>query len=212
MKIHRLPNNPLEENTYVVSFADRQAVIIDCGAMYSEEKQRISDYIRDKELTLVAHLLTHGHFDHCFGVRWVWETYGLKPVLAREDAFLFEGQAVQLRKLTGMDFPGEPFTEYLPLAEYNLRPLHCRALPTPGHTPGGTCYLFSEGDETALFSGDTLFRGSVGRTDHDGGDMLTQLQSIRTQLLPLPNDLTVFPGHGPRTTIGVEKQYNMFLQ
>ena len=64
MKIHRMPNNPLEENTYVVSFSDKRAVIIDCGAVYMSEKQRISDYIRDNELTPVAHLLTHGHFDH----------------------------------------------------------------------------------------------------------------------------------------------------
>nr|MBR6145486.1 MBL fold metallo-hydrolase [Paludibacteraceae bacterium] len=212
MKIHRMPNNPLEENTYVVSFADKRAVIIDCGAVFQSEKQRVSDYIRDNELTPVAHLLTHGHFDHCFGVRFIWQTYGLRPVLAEEDAFIFEDQVEMLRRLTGMDYPGEPFLEYHPLAEYDLKPLHCRAIHTPGHTPGGVCYLFEEDGETALFSGDTLFRGSVGRTDHEGGNMLTELQSVRTQLFTLPDELVVFPGHGPRTSIGWEKQYNMFLQ
>ena len=212
MKVHRLPNNPLDENTYVVSFADKRAVIIDCGALYLGEKQRISEYLSAHELTPVAHLLTHGHFDHCFGARYLWEAYGLKPVLAKADAFLFLGQEEQLRKLTGMTYPEKPLLEFLPLEDYDLTPLHCRYFRTPGHTPGGVCYLFEEDGESALFSGDTLFRGSVGRTDHDGGDMLQQLGSIHSQLFTLPESLTVFPGHGPRTTIGFEKEYNMFLQ
>ena len=212
MKIRRSPNNPLEENTYVVSFLDRRAVIIDCGALYDEEKRRIQEYISSNELTPVAHLLTHGHFDHTFGARFIYETYGLVPVLAQEDAFLFTDQVGQLRKLAGMDYPGIPFEAYTPLDKYDLGSIYCRALRTPGHTPGGVCYLFQEDGESALFSGDTLFRGSVGRTDHEGGDMLTQLESVRTQLFTLPDDLVVFPGHGPRTSIGWEKQYNMFMQ
>ena len=211
MKIHRMPNNPLEENTYVVSFADKTAVIIDCGALYQAEKQRISDYIRDNGLTPVAHLLTHGHFDHCFGARFIFETYGLRPVLAQADDFLYVGQAEQLYKLTGMEYPEAPLTEFIPLETFNLQPLHCRYYATPGHTPGGVCYLFEDNGERALFSGDTLFRGSIGRTDHDGGNMFQLTQSIRSELFPLPDDLTVFPGHGPRTSIGYEKQYNMFL-
>ena len=212
MKIRRSPNNPLEENTYVVSFLDKRAVIIDCGALYDEEKRRIEEYISSNELTPVAHLLTHGHFDHTFGARFIYETYGLVPVLAQEDAFLFTDQVGQLRKLAGMDYPGIPFEAYTPLDKYDLGSIYCRALRTPGHTPGGVCYLFQEDGESALFSGDTLFRGSVGRTDHEGGDMLTQLESVRTQLFTLPDDLVVFPGHGPRTSIGWEKQYNMFMQ
>ena len=212
MKIRRSPNNPLEENTYVVSFLDKRAVIIDCGALYDEEKRRIQEYISSNELTPVAHLLTHGHFDHTFGARFIYETYGLVPVLAQEDAFIFTDQVGQLRKLAGMDYPGIPFEAYTPLDEYDLGSIYCRALRTPGHTPGGVCYLFQEDGESALFSGDTLFRGSVGRTDHEGGDMLTQLESVRTQLFTLPDDLVVFPGHGPRTSIGWEKQYNMFMQ
>ena len=211
MKIHRMPNNPLEENTYVVSFADKRAVIIDCGALYVEEKQRISKYLSDNALTPVAHLLTHGHFDHCFGARYIYETYKLLPVLPKADAFLYLGQAEQLRKLTGMTYPEPPLLEYLPLEEFDHQPLHCRCIPTPGHTPGGVCYLFEDDSESALFSGDTLFRSSVGRTDHDGGDMFQLLNSIRSHLLPLPDELTVFPGHGPRTTIANEKQFNMFL-
>ena len=159
----------------------------------------------------MAHLLTHGHFDHCFGARYIFETYGLLPVLPKADAFLYLGQAEQLRKLTGMSYPEQPLTEYLPLEGYDLQPLHCRSISTPGHTPGGVCYLFEDEGETALFSGDTLFRGSIGRTDHDGGDMFQLLDSIRRNLLPLPDELTVLPGHGPRTTIANEKQYNMFL-
>jgi len=212
MRIRTIPNNPLEENTYIVSFEDKRAVIIDCGALYEDEKQRISDYIRDHELTPVAHLLTHGHFDHTFGTRFIYETYGLVPVLAKEDAFLFTDQVGQLRDLAGMEYPGIPFEAYTPLDEYDLHSIHCRCFKTPGHTPGGVCYLFEEGYEQALFSGDTLFRGSVGRTDHSGGDMLQLLRSIRSQLFALPDELTVFPGHGPRTNIGFEKKYNMFLQ
>ena len=212
MRIRINPNNPLEENTYIMSFPDKRAVIIDCGAFYDEEKRRIQDYISSHELTLVAHLLTHGHFDHTFGTRFIYETYGLVPVLASEDAFLYTDQVGQLLKLVGMKYPGIPFEAYTPLEDYELQSIHCRAIRTPGHTPGGVCYLFEDDSEQALFSGDTIFRRSVGRTDHDGGNMLQLLQSIRTQLFPLPDELPVYPGHGPHTTIGFEKQYNMFLQ
>ncbi len=194
----------------MVSFADKRAVIIDCGALYDDEKQRLADYIREHELTPVAHLLTHAHFDHCFGVRFVWETYGLRPVLAEEDAYLFTNQAGQLRDMVGIPYPGEPFEEYMPLSMFDLKSLNCRYIRTPGHTRGCVCYLFEEGGDKALFSGDTLFRGSIGRTDLDGGDMSVLMGSIRQLLQALPDDLTIFPGHGPRTTVSFEKQYNSY--
>ena len=212
MNIHTFPNNPIEENTYVVGFEDGRAVIIDCGALFPDEKKRITDYIRSHGYTPVAHLLTHGHFDHCLGSRYVWETFGVKPVVSADDAGLFLRHGKELRQWIGMDYPEEPFTEYIPLEEYDLSSIHCQSFFTPGHTRGGVCYLIGEGGEKALFSGDTLFRGSVGRTDLEGGDMLQLLNSIRSNLFTLPDDLTVFPGHGPRTTIGFEKRYNMYMQ
>lgn len=211
MIIHAIPTNPLQENTYIIRFADKRAVIIDCGAFNQREKEHIRSYLDEQQLTPVAHLLTHGHFDHCFGVRFIYETYGLKPVMADADAFLLRDQVHQMRSLTGMDYPEEPFTEYLPLKDYDLSPIHCKAYPTPGHTPGGVCYLFDDNGEQALFSGDTLFLGSIGRTDHDGGNFTQLIQSIQTQLMTLPDQLTVYPGHGPKTTIGFERQYNPYL-
>lgn len=206
----------------MVSFADGRAVIIDCGALYDREKENVRDYIQLKGLRPVAHLLTHGHFDHCWGVRYIWEQFGLRPVLCEADAFLFRDQAHQMEKLIGMPYPGEPFTEFIPLfgeptdsqSEESgalLSDLHCKAIPTPGHTPGGVCYLFEDEGEQALFSGDTLFLGSIGRTDHDGGDFGQLITSIKTQLMTLPDTLTVHPGHGPKTSIGFERNYNPYL-
>ncbi|MBR3647523.1 MAG: MBL fold metallo-hydrolase [Paludibacteraceae bacterium] len=211
MKIQQIPSRFMDENTYVVSFADNNAVIIDCGAFFPNEKDAVRDYIEANHLHPIAHLLTHGHFDHCFGARYIFDHYGLKPVLATQDDFLFRGQAVQMKKLIGIDPPEEPFTDFQPLAVFDLSPLHCQAIPTPGHTPGGVCYLFEDEGVQVLFSGDTLFRGSIGRTDHDGGDFATLITGIREQLMTLPESLPVYPGHGQATTIGFEKKYNPFL-
>ena len=211
MTVRTLTNNPIQENTYILSFADQTAVIIDCGAYEPFEQQRMADYIARNGLRPVAHLLTHGHFDHCFGVRFVWETYGLKPVLSEADAVLYQNRGRQMALFLGEDGNEAPFNEYIPAKDFDFRAIHAQLLPTPGHTPGGVCYLFREDGQQVLFSGDTLFSGSVGRTDLGGGNMLTLLDSIRRQLLTLPDLVTVYPGHGPHTTIGQERLHNLYL-
>jgi len=211
MTVRTLTNNPIQENTYILSFADRTAVIIDCGAFETYEQKRITDYITRNGLKPVAHLLTHGHFDHCFGVRFIYETYGLKPVLSTADAGIYQKRGIQMQVFMGMGELGQPFDEFIPAETFDFAAIHAQALPTPGHTPGGLCFLFEENGEQVLFSGDTLFQGSVGRTDLGGGNMHTLLTSIRTQLLTLPDSLTVYPGHGSHTTIGQEKRYNLYF-
>lgn len=211
MTIQPFATNPLQENTYIVSFEDGRAVIVDCGAYTEREQQTIDSYLQSHHLTLVAHLLTHGHFDHCFGVRYIYEKYGLKPMMHQADDYLMTHQNEQAMTLCGMTYPTPPFEEYDVLTEEKLASLHCRFIHTPGHTPGGVCYLFEDKGQQVLLSGDTLFCCSVGRTDHWGGDHGQLIASIERELMGLPEQLKVLPGHGPSTTIGYEKRMNPFL-
>ena len=203
--------NPIQERCYVLSDESREAVIIDCGALYPVETQALTSYIAAEGLTPVAHLLTHAHFDHIFGARFVFDTYGLKPRFAAADAAVYAaaeqmaaamlGQRVQLR----LPEPGEHVDEATTVA-CGTRTI--TVIATPGHTPGGVCYY--DAHEGVLFSGDTLFRMSMGRTDLPGGNYATLIASVRRLLATLPPDTTVMPGHGPVTSIAFENRYNAF--
>ena len=210
--VKTFPVNPLEENTYVVSDEEGHALIIDCGALYTTEYETISQYIRDNGLTPEAQLLTHAHFDHTFGVPFIHRTYGLAPRMHDGDRPLYEHTEQQMSLMMGrplgepMPALGEPLVAdaELPLGSHHFQIIH-----TPGHTAGGIClYCKSEG---ILFSGDSLFRQSIGRTDLPGGDYRTLIASLTSLFAWLPDDVTIYPGHGPATTAGFERKYNPFL-
>ena len=214
LKIQGFTVNPIQENTYIVSDSTGEAAIIDCGALFPEEQKAIADYISTHRLRPTLLLLTHGHFDHVFGCAWAAETYGLTPYMHPADEPFF-AHAVRhaehfLRSCPDFTVPsrfqpiGTPDSpQTLALGTHTLRVLH-----TPGHTPGGVC--FYEADEKVLFSGDTIFEESIGRTDL-GGKHEQLIHSIRTELLPLPDDVQILPGHGGTTTVGHERRYNPFL-
>ena len=214
LKIQGFTVNPIQENTYIVSDSTGEAAIIDCGALFPEEQKAIADYISTHRLRPTLLLLTHGHFDHVFGCAWAAETYGLTPYMHPADEPFF-AHAVRhaehfLRSCPDFTVPsrfqpiGTPDSpQTLALGTHTLRVLH-----TPGHTPGGVC--FYEADEKVLFSGDTIFEESIGRTDL-GGKHEQLIHSIRTELLPLPDDVQILPGHGGPTTVGHERRYNPFL-
>lgn len=204
--------NMLQENTYVVSDETSQCVVIDCGAYYDEERSAIVDYIREHKLQPVHLLCTHGHLDHCFGCDTVYDVFGLKPELHAADEFLAKDLAQQAAGFFGMHYkhPTPPLGHLLSDGEKVLFGNHqLKVLHTPGHTPGGVCYYCEE--EKTLFTGDTLFRMSIGRTDFEGSSWESMLQSLRTVIAHLPADTIVYSGHGPQTTIGDELRENPYL-
>ena len=213
LTIKTFPCNMLAENCYVVSDETRECVIIDCGAYYPEEGQAIVGYIRQQQLTPRHLLCTHGHFDHCMGNGYIFRAFGLKPRAHQDDSFLMEEMERQTSDILGipihLDVP--PVGSYLTDSDNITFGSHTwQILHTPGHTPGGI--VFYDADEHIAFSGDTLFRMSIGRTDFERGsyaDMMTSLHMLATQL---PADTKIYAGHGPETTMADEIRYNPYLR
>ena len=205
--------NMLSENCYVVSDESGDCVIIDCGAFYPEEGQAIVSYIREQKLTPRHLLCTHGHFDHCMGNGYIYKAFDLKPEVHQDDDFLMEKMEQQTSEILGikinLDVP--PVGRYLTDNDTITFGSHTwQILHTPGHTPGGI--VFYDTAEHTAFSGDTLFRMSIGRTDFDRGSFEQMLDSLHKLRRQLPRETTVYPGHGPQTTIADEVQYNPYFK
>jgi glyoxylase-like metal-dependent hydrolase (beta-lactamase superfamily II) len=204
--------NLLQENTYVVSDDTKECVIIDCGAYYDQERDVLTNYIEDNGLKPMRLLATHGHFDHNFGIDTIYKTYGLKVEIAAEDGQLVSDLPKQFQEMIGVplrrEYPsvGRYFgkDEVIRFGNHELR-----VLKTPGHSRGGVVFYCEE--EHIVFTGDTLFKMSVGRTDFDGGSYEELMNSLRNVLAKLPADTIVYSGHGPKTTIGEELRYNPYL-
>jgi hydroxyacylglutathione hydrolase len=205
MRVHGLVTGPFQENTYLVAAGGaREAVLVDPG----DEPDRIARALERLELRPVAILNTHGHLDHVGAVAELRDRYGIPFALHPADRFLVENLEEQAAMfgLSGYRDP-EVDRELVPGESIELAGLRFDVLFTPGHTPGHVA--FRVGD--AVFSGDCLFAGSIGRTDLPGGDAPTLRRSLQDVLLALPDSTTVYPGHGPATTIGRERRTNPFL-
>lgn len=205
--------NMLEENTYVVSDETHEGVVIDCGAYFQEEYLALDQYIRRNQIRLKHVLCTHGHLDHCFGNQHLYATYQLQPELHADDTFLGKDLSQQAMDFFGMDYPypTPPIGHYLTEGESIHFGTHqFKVIHTPGHTPGGVCFYCEE--EKVVFTGDTLFRMSVGRTDFKGSSWQQMMNSLHHLAAVLPNDVTVYSGHGPKTTIQDEKRYNPYMR
>lgn len=213
MTIKTFEVNPLCENCYVVSDETKQCVIIDCGCSDEYEWEEIKKYI-DAEGLQVKHLLnTHLHFDHIWGNTFVHRDLGLCPEANYEDLTIYENMDEQIRSVVGVGIPHPPLpplgTSLLDGSEVTFGNTTLKVLSTPGHSRGSICF-YAEKDQV-LFSGDTLFCGSCGRTDLEGGsyhDIMLSLQKLST----LPDSTKVFCGHGPSTTIEREKRYNLYMR
>lgn len=202
----------LSVNCYVVSDETNDCIIIDCGAYYPEEAQAIINYIREYQLTPRHLLCTHGHFDHCIGNGYIFRAFSLKPEVHQDDSFLMEKMEQQTNEILGvtihLDVP--PIGKYLTDSDSIIFGCHTlQILHTPGHTPGGI--VFYEATEHTAFSGDTLFRMSIGRTDFERGNYKDMINSLQL-LVQLPAETTVYPGHGPQTTLADEVRYNPYLR
>jgi len=202
---------PFFKNGFVLGCeATREAVLIDPG----DEVDQLLTYAERHALAIRHILLTHAHVDHVTGVADAKRALGVRVYLHRDDLFLYE-DAVDHGAIFGLSVKPQPPIDifYSPgqvigFGEYEVRPHH-----TPGHCPGGVCLQVGKKDTFGkqLFVGDTLFAGSIGRTDLPGGDFATLINSIRTVLFSFGDDARVFPGHGPETTIGKERRTNPFL-
>lgn len=211
MKVRTFVCNMLQENCYIVSDDTNECVIIDCGAYYPEEKLAISNYIRENKLTPVHLIATHGHLDHNFGNGFILKEYGLKPEVHEKDLDKITHLNKQASEFFGMNANIEESEACLLLEDkqvirfgnHQLKVIH-----TPGHS-AGSIVLYCE-EEQILFTGDTLFRMSIGRTDFEDGSLPAILQSLRS-LSQLPGSTKVYPGHGMTTTIGEEMASNPYL-
>lgn len=201
MKYQHFVMGHLQTNGFIL-YDDKNAVVVDPGG----EVSAMRDFLDKNGLTVSMILNTHLHFDHTFGNALLAEG-GAKIYASKEDTFLLDDKSGQGGK---WGFPVmEPYEfEDLKPCEIDLLDTKCRVLRTPGHTPGGLSFYFPA--EKVVFVGDSLFAGSIGRTDFPRGDLQTLLGSIHKELYTLPEDTTAWPGHGPSTTIGKEKSGNPF--
>jgi len=209
MKIDRLVLGEFETNCYVVrtdgSTAD--CLLIDTGL----DVTGLLDFLRRNKLNPAALILTHGHIDHIAGVDELRRRFpDIKIYIHKLDAELLSDAVGNLSFMTGLSMTADPADvgleegDVIDQAGIKLKVVH-----TPGHTPGGIC-LYAKQDGV-IFVGDTLFAGSVGRTDFPTGNTRQLIQSIKDKLLILPAETKVYPGHGPETTIAAEKSNNPFL-
>ena len=205
--------NLLQENTYVVSDDTLECVIIDCGAYYDDERKAITEYIDSQGLKPVHLLATHGHWDHNLGIDTIYQNYGLQVEAAKEDDFIITDIPRNFQSIIGAPLR----REYPPVGRYfspdeviHFGNHSLQVLMTPGHSPGSVVFYCAE--EHTAFTGDTLFRMSVGRTDFDGGSYTDLMASLANVLAKLPSDTVILPGHGPQSTIDYELHYNPYLQ
>jgi glyoxylase-like metal-dependent hydrolase (beta-lactamase superfamily II) len=205
--IETFPVGPLQCNcSIVVDEAAREAIVIDPG----DEAERIARALEEAGVKAVALVHTHAHFDHVTGTGELARVTGAPIRLHPADRPLYDRLPEQASYF-GLKIPAPPPID-APLADGEVISFggsRLRVVHTPGHTPGSTSFLL-EGDSPVLFSGDTLFRRSIGRTDLPGGDTNQILASIREKLFGLPGDIPVVCGHGPGTTIEEEKRLNPF--
>ena len=203
--------NPFQENSYLVWDSSGQGLIIDPGCYDEVEIDEIREDIALKNISPVAILLTHGHFDHIFGVEKLSGIYKI-PIYMNEEDKIIVAQNPLFAQTFGLKTPSANFYT-LPVREgdiLNFGEIEFTVIATPGHTPGGVCYY--DKNNKVLFTGDTLFAGSIGRTDFQGGDYDKLIVGIMDKLMGLDGDVDILPGHGPSSNIGYERVHNPFLQ
>ena len=207
MKIENFVLGPVGTNCYIViNEGTKECFLVDMAACPPE----LVSHIKNSGLTVKAVLLTHGHFDHIMGLDRFLEEFPAPVYACAAEKELLESP--QLNSSSGM--LGQPYTfhgaQYVKDGDLlDIAGMKIQVIQTPGHTIGGCCYYIA--DEQMLFSGDTLFRASIGRTDLPTGSMGALVRSVKEKILVLPDETRVYPGHMEETTVGYEKKYNPFL-
>ncbi|MFM1931177.1 MAG: hypothetical protein RL226_480 [Bacteroidota bacterium] len=211
MHLQKFTFNPFSENTFLLWNEDLNAIIIDPGMSDRAEQQQMEAFIQAHNLTLTSLILTHAHIDHILGNAWVFDRFGLKPVM-HYDALqtLLQGSAVSSMYGIPYDVSPQPSSFLNEGDVITLGASEWRVLLVPGHAPGHIA-LYNE-EEGCVIAGDVLFRGSVGRVDLPGSEPRLLVDSIQRKMYALPDDTVVYCGHGPETTIGFEKANNPFVR
>ena len=203
--------NYFSENTYIVYDETKEGVIIDCGCMNKEEQQLISRFVSEQQLTLKRYLCTHLHLDHIFGNQFVWKQYGLKPEASKADVEglpspIDQAKAFRL-PLAIQEVAVEHFLAGGQIVQFGKTQLE--VISVPGHSPGGLAFYNRKNGFVIV--GDSLFAGSIGRTDLWGGSQELLQAALRERILSLPDETIVYPGHGPETRVIDEKFSNPYL-
>ncbi|MDD5082838.1 MAG: MBL fold metallo-hydrolase [Dehalococcoidales bacterium] len=204
MIINVLAVGPFSSNCYIIGAeASREGMIIDPG----DEAPVILKKVAGLKLDIKSIVLTHGHIDHIGALKEIKEATGAEVCLHPADVSIFQDNSINT--MFGLNYPAPPSPDRLLQGGDNIDvgDLRFLVLHTPGHSPGSIC-LLSPG---VVFTGDTLFNYGIGRTDFTGGSFPQLMDSIHTKLMVLPDDTVVYPGHGPASTIGAERQGNSFL-
>lgn len=211
LHIKTLIFNVFQENTYIVSGNGASCVIVDPGFHREGEAQQFFDTVAELNYTIDAVLLTHAHLDHIFGVKAIQERTGCRVFLNPEDRGTINADT-KLYRMLGLEnadssFVSEDIGDGDVLSAAGIK---FTVIATPGHTPGGVCYHIP--DEKILFTGDTLFAGTIGRTDFSYSDYDKEIAAIMEKLIVLDSDTEILPGHGPSSNIGHERTHNPMLE
>jgi hydroxyacylglutathione hydrolase len=210
INIQSFINNPYQENTYILSDESGKCAIIDPGMYTSDEQNNIIDYIKSNNLTPEVLLNTHCHIDHVLGNKFIFDNYSLVPQFHQGELVLLQS-IPSYAPMQGIryELSPEPKTFLPESGVVRFGNSELELIFAPGHSPAHLCFYSKE--DKFIIGGDVLFRGSIGRTDLPGGNYNTLINSIRNNIFTLADDIVVYPGHGPETTIGYEKQHNPFF-
>jgi len=203
--------NPFAENTYILYDESKKCVIFDPGCSNPEEQQQLTDFIESNKLTPVKLINTHCHIDHVLGNKFVSDNYNLPLTSHKGESGVLDMQP-QVSTMYGIPYdPSPKITIFLDDGDIvTFGNTILKVFFTPGHSPASISFYNEE--HGVVIGGDVLFQGSIGRTDLPGGDFETLSKSIREKLYVLPDDVVVYSGHGPSTTIGIEKRTNPFVK
>ena len=201
--------NPFQENTYVLFDETKEAVIIDPGCYEGDEKKELTEFVRENDLNVTKLLNTHCHIDHVLGNAFVKETYKTELYLHRKDEPVLKAVIAYAPNYGFQQYHEATADHYLEEGdEVSFGNQKFKVLFVPGHSPGHV--VFYNEKEKVVIGGDVLFKNSIGRTDLPGGNAEALINNIHQKLFTLPDDVTVYPGHGLTTTIGFEKVTNPF--
>lgn len=210
IQIKKFTFNPIQENTYVLYDETGECVIVDAGCFFDYEEKELDDFIQEKQLRPVKLINTHCHFDHILGINHCRSKYNIPFYAHQDDAFLVEDIVAHGDRFGIPIEPVDAVDQFLnegdkvTFGESTLEVIH-----VPGHAPGHV--VLHQPEQQFLMAGDVLFYGSIGRTDLPKGSFEQLVGNIKTKLFRLPDETTVFSGHGPETSIGFEKKSNPFL-
>lgn len=202
--------NPFQENTYLLYDDNGSGTLIDPGCFDLAERKQLLDFVTEKKIRISQVLNTHCHIDHVLGNAWAKKTFGVELLIHKEEVAVLKAVEVYAPSYGFVGYETTEAEGFLTEGEvFKVGDEILKIIFVPGHAPGHVVFYHEASHQ--CIAGDTLFRGSIGRTDLPGGDHELLLRKIKSELFTLPEETVIFPGHGPETTIGFEKIHNPFV-